>query len=300
MKKGLTLLLILVLLLPCAGLAETVVTSFYPVWIFALNLTEGLDGVNVWNMTAPDTGCLHDYQLQTGDMKALAEADVFLINGAGMEGYMDSVTGAFPELKVVDASTGVSLLREGSGEEIPAGQEIHHGEANAHIWLDPKNAAQMVKNLAAGLQEAIPGHAAKINENLENYLQRLEALDAELKEALTPVAGKNIVTFHEAFPYFAKAYQLNILAVISQDPDESLSPAELVRLVDLVAKNGLPPLFTEPQYEDLAARTVAQETGAKIWMLDPLVTGPETDVPLTFYEDGLRKNAQVLLEALAQ
>ena len=115
-----------------------------------------------------------------------------------------------------------------------------------------------------------------------------------------PVAGKNIVTFHEAFPYFAKAYQLNILAVISQDPDESLSPAELVRLIDLVAENGLPPLFTEPQYEDLAARTVAQETGAKTWLLDPLVTGPETDVPLTFYEDGLRKNAQVLLEALAQ
>ena len=95
MKKTLALLLAL-LLLPGVGLGETVVTSFYPIWLLALDLTRGLDDVSVRNLAAPDTGCLHDYQLQTGDMKVLAEADVFLINGAGMESYLDRVFSAFP------------------------------------------------------------------------------------------------------------------------------------------------------------------------------------------------------------
>ena len=86
MKKTLALLLSLLLLaLPLCALGETVATSFYPIYLFALNLTQGIDGLEVRNLAAPGTGCLHDYQLQTGDMKALAEADVFLVNGAGME-----------------------------------------------------------------------------------------------------------------------------------------------------------------------------------------------------------------------
>ena len=83
MKKFLAALLA-AMLLPLGAVAETIVTSFYPIYIFALNLTEGIEGVEVRNLTAPDTGCLHDYQLQTGDMKKLAAADAFLINGAGM------------------------------------------------------------------------------------------------------------------------------------------------------------------------------------------------------------------------
>ena len=88
MKKLLTLLLALMLLsVPALASAETVVTSFYPIYLFALNLLDGVDGVEVTNLTEPTTGCLHDYQLQTGDMKTLARADAFLINGAGMEGF---------------------------------------------------------------------------------------------------------------------------------------------------------------------------------------------------------------------
>lgn len=308
MKKLLALFLTL-LLMPAAALGETVVTSFYPIYLFTLNLLEGVDGVEVRNLAAPGTGCLHDYQLSTGDMKALANADVFLINGAGMESYLAFAMEAFPELQVVDASQGIELLAEGGldnhddldGQDNQDGQGDHdhdHGDFNAHIWLDAENAQQMVRNLAQGLMEACPAQAEAIAANRDAYLARLSALDKELTEGLQAVAGKEIITFHEAFPYFAKAYGLTVAAVVAREPDTALSPRELAGLVALIREKGNPPLFTEPQYEDAAAKTLSQETGAPIYTLDPVVTGPDSSIPLTLYEDSMRHNMQVLLEAL--
>ena len=106
------LLTLLIFLSPALASAETVVTSFYPIYLFALNLTQGIDGITIRNLAAPNTGCLHDYQLSTGDMKVLNKADVFLINGAGMESYLTRVMDTFPKLPVVDASAGITLLTE--------------------------------------------------------------------------------------------------------------------------------------------------------------------------------------------
>ncbi|MEI3425498.1 MAG: metal ABC transporter substrate-binding protein [Christensenellales bacterium] len=111
------LLTLLIFLSPAFAAAETVVTSFYPIYLFALNLTQGIDGITIRNLAAPNTGCLHDYQLSTGDMKVLNKADVFLINGAGMESYLTRVMDTFPKLPVVDASAGITLLTEDGMDE---------------------------------------------------------------------------------------------------------------------------------------------------------------------------------------
>ena len=289
MKKKLLALTLAVLLAlaPVCALAETVVASFYPIYLFALNLTDGLPDVTVRSLAAPTSGCLHDYQLQTGDMKALSAADVFLINGAGMEGYLSNVFETFPALPVVDASNGVELLAE---EE--------HGEMNAHVWLDASNAQRMVSNLAEGLTAALPAHAEAIAANRDAYLARLSALDQELRDGLSALPRKDIVTFHEAFPYFANAYGLHVAAVINREPGDALSPAKLAALVELIRSLGAPPLFVEPQYKDMAAQTISRETGAPVYTLDPVVTGPEENVPLDYYETVMRRNMQVLQEAL--
>ena len=304
--KRIVCVLLALLALPAASLAETVVTSFYPIYLFALNLTDGLDGVEVHNLAAPGTGCLHDYQLQTSDMKKLAQADVFLINGAGMESFLPGVTDAFPDLRVVDASAGVDLLdAEVEGVVIDAhGEDEDHdhdhadGSYNAHIWLDAANAQIMVSNLAEGLMAALPDRAEAIAANRDAYLARLAALDAELTEGLAGLPHKDIITFHEAFPYFAQAYGLNVAAVVNREPGDALSPARLAELVQVVRDLGAPPLFVEPQYDDMAARTLSAETGAPMYQLDPVVTGPEEDIPLTYYEDMMRQNMAVLQEAL--
>lgn len=301
MKKTLlSLCLLCLLLFPACALGETAVASFYPIYLFALNLTDGVEGLEVHCLAEPGTGCLHDYQLSTGDMKALADADVFLINGAGMESYLDFALEAFPGLNVVDASEGIALLAAQDDDHEPEQSDHDHGEYNAHIWLDAQNAMRMVRNLAEGLMETFPDDADVIAANRDGYIARLEALDEELREGLAGLERRDIVTFHEAFPYFARAYGLNVVAVLNREPDTALAPRELAELVKLIREKGIPPLFTEPQYTDMAAQTLARETGAAIYSLNPIVTGPETDVPLTLYEDCMRENMQVLLDALQE
>lgn len=297
MKKTAALLLSFCLCLCGASsfAAEKIVTtSFYPVYIFALNLLDGVEDAEVHNMAAPGTGCLHDYQLTSGDMKQLAKSDCLLICGAGMESYLSVVCDAFPSLPVFSASEGIELMQEDSSS-------ISVGESetlwNSHVWLDPKNAVVMVKNMAEGLKQVMPGDSEKIDENCRNYIIRIEEADREIAEDLENISSRSIITFHEAFPYFAKAYGLTVAAVVNREPGDALSPKQMGELVETVEALGNPPLFTEPQYDDMAAQTLSRETGASVWQLDPVVTGPEVP-PLTYYETVMRENGKILAEAL--
>ena len=296
--KKLAVLLALLLLFPCLAGAETVVTSFYPVWILTLNLTRGLeDHVTVRNLAAPSVGCLHDYQLQTADMKALSGADVFLVNGAGMESFLPEIAHALPELPVVEASEGIELLGEGDAQVIlESGEEE---EVNSHLWLDPLRAVRMAENLAAGLIRILPEDEAAITANLEETRSRLQKLDEQLREGLRDLPRRDIVTFHEAFPYFAAAYDLHVAAVVNKEPGEVLTPAQMGELVREIRRLGNPPLFVEPQYTDLSAVTLSRETGSAVWSLDPMVTGPVTDVPPDYYETVMLRNMETLVEALS-
>lgn len=145
MKKALAALLVLLLFLPALAGAETVVTSFYPVWILARNLTEGIEGLEVVNMAANTTGCLHDYTLQNSDMAVLSAADALLINGSGMETFLPVITSAYPDLPVIDATAGLPFLAESDLVEI--GEPEEGEEINAHLWLDPQRAGGMAVNL---------------------------------------------------------------------------------------------------------------------------------------------------------
>ena len=295
MKRVFAFLLALVLL-PAASLGETIVTSFYPIWLLALNLADGVPGLEVRNLAAPGTGCLHDYQLQTGDMKVLSEADLFLVNGAGMESYLDHVFSAFPDLPVAEAAAGIPLLTE--TDALTIGENEDDGEVNAHIWLSAANAAVMAENLAKAMEAQFPDRQEKIEDNRKALQARLLALDQELREGLSGLPRNGIITFHEAFPYFARAYGLDIVAVVNREPGETLTPAQLAQLAEAIVALDAPPLFVEPQYEDLSARTLAAETGAAIYTLDPVVTGPEEDVPPDYYETVMRRNMETLREAL--
>lgn len=294
--RRLAALLLLCVTLPVLALGENVVTSFYPIWLLALNLADGIPDLQVRNLAAPDTGCLHDYQLQTGDMKVLSEADLFLVNGAGMESYLDHVFSAFPDLPVAQASDGIPLLQEADALQI--GEAEDEGVPNAHIWLSAANAARMAENLAAAMAQRFPAHQERIARNLEGVQDRLSRLDEELKTGLSGLSRREIITFHEAFPYFAQAYGLKVVAVVNREPGETLSPSQLAELTEVIRDLGLPPLFVEPQYEDLSARTLAAETGAPVYTLDPVVTGPQDQVPLDYYETVMRRNMAVLQEAL--
>ena len=273
-----------------------IMVSFYPIYILALNVFNGVNEISLDCMTAPDTGCLHDYQLLTKDMIKLSDADALIVCGAGMEAYLDDVIAQFPELKIIDCSQGINLIPENDHDEDHDDHEHEH-EYNAHTWLDVQNAIQIVRTIADYASELYRDQSAQIQENADAYIRRLQALDEQLKEKLLPVQGEKIVTFHEAFPYFARAYGLEIAAVINEEHENTLSPAKLTEVIEAVKAAGNPPLFTEPQYNDAAAFAVAAETGAQIYTLDPLASGivdPEA------YEAGMLQNAEALLAAFGE
>lgn len=333
MKKLISLAaLLLALMLPAAALGETIVTSFFPIYLFARNLTKGIDGLEVVCLTPPTAGCLHDYQLQTGDMKRLAQAQqdkaIFLINGAGMEAYLSNVQEAFPELPVADASCGVyhiELLKSTAEHnhdhghaEADADDDHGHDEAdaddehgheedlheyNAHIWLDASNAAKMVANLAEALIVRFPEHADAIRANRDDYAaDLLELHDTLIAQRANLPEHADVITFHEAFPYFAEAYGLHVVGVLNHEPEDALSPRSLAALCRTVMDLGNPPLLKEPQYKDSAALTVSRETGAPIGVLDPIVTGPQgtpmEDIPLDYYQIVMLENMEELRRIL--
>lgn len=292
---SLLLLVLSVALVGCGGAEKAaekksaepfrIVTSFYPMYVATINITDGVDGVDVYNMTKPQTGCLHDYQLMTEDMKTLEKADAFVINGAGMEDFMDKVTEQQKKLKVIDASRGIALIHDEEGD-------------NPHVWLSVTNEIAQVRNIADQLKEADPAHADAYEKNAVAYIEKLTALKTEMHAALDNVPHKDIVTFHEAFPYFAKEFKLNIIGVVEREPGTEPTPTELQETIEQV--NALPTkvLFTEPQYSPAAAETIARETGAKIYTLDPVVTGEATPAAKDAYIDTMKKNMKVLQEAL--
>lgn len=300
MKRLLSLLLAVCFMLSgSAAFAENVqlVASFYPVYIFAQNILVDVPGVSLSCMTAPSTGCLHDYQLLAGDMLKLSKADALLINGAGMEVFLHDVEHQLPELAIVDASIGIPLLCNDihHDHDHEHAHDHDHGEYNAHIWLSPENAMQMVKNMADQLAQLFPQHASLILANAENYIARLESAHTQASGLLAPLQGQSIVTFHDSFAYFAHCYELEIAAVVSLEPNDPLSPRMLIEVIQTVEQAGNPPLFSEPQYRSTALSVISQETGAKVFTLDPMVTG---DGSLTAYEDTLLQNAKTLLDAV--
>ncbi|HBP65849.1 MAG TPA: zinc ABC transporter substrate-binding protein [Desulfosporosinus sp.] len=267
-----------------AGSTMTIAASFYPMYIMALNVAKDIPNVNVIDMTKPTAGCLHDYSATPADMKNLEGANVLIINGAGMESFMSKITSQMPNLKIVEASKGIELIK-GAGDT---------GD-NAHVWVSISNAIKQVQTIGDQLALLDPNNAPKYKENSKVYIKKLEAQRAKMHLALDGLKNRDIVTFHEAFPYFAKEFNLNIVAVIEREPGSEPSAKELAETIDKVNSLKVKALFAEPQYSTRAAQTIAKETGAKVYTLDPGVTGPmEVDA----YINMMDSNLKTLQEAL--
>lgn len=306
MKRTMKLVLCALLCAALSGCAhadgseeKTIVTSFYPMYVFVQNVAKDVPGVKVVNMAGESAGCLHDYQLKTRDMVTLEEAFALVINGGGMEQFMDKVIASYPALPVIDAGAGIEMLcadeeHDHEGHD-HSGHDHDHGALNAHVWLDPELAIRQVNNIAEGLAQADAANANAYRANAAAYILRLEALDSEIAAQLEGVRGSRIITFHEAFSYFADAYGLVVAGVIANDNGEEPSTRQIAKTCDLVRQENVKALFIEPQYPAKSAETIARETGAQVFMLDPVVSGDGT---LDSYETLMRKNAQVLAEAL--
>ena len=267
---------------PADANAVRVVTSFYPVYVAALNVTKGVDGAEVHNMASPHIGCLHDYQLTAGDARKLSDADLLLVNGAGMETFIGKIRAQFPRLNIVEASEGAALI-----------------DGNPHVWVSPSGARAQVDNIARALSAADPANAARYATNAAAYNARLSAFETRMKSELAPFAGRSVVAQHDSFPYLARDLDLKIVGVIEDKNGHEPDAAELARTIDLVRDQKVRVVLAEPQYSDRLARAVARESGAKVLVLDPVATGPsDPELARGAWFDAMEKNLAALRDAL--
>lgn len=302
-----------------------IVTTIYPVYLIGLNLTDHIDNIEVKSLIKLNTGCLHDYQLTTKDMKLIATADVLIINGGGMEGFLEDVTSNYPNLKIIDASKDIPMIStheleltentEHTGEKAESitttetEAEHDHGDYNPHVWLNPQLYQKQIENVRGSLIQFIDQSTNKslpqnldqmINANAETYIQKIQKLDSQLQSCRSELekadmnhTGTNqVVIFHDSFAYLAARLGMKVAFAVDLDADTSLSAGNIAAIIDDVNKDGIQNLFTERQFSDSIARQIAEETGTKVTIIDSAVTG---DGSKDSYLKAMKSNIEVLI-----
>lgn len=274
-----------------------VVATFYPMYIATKNIVSGVDEIELSSLTKNQTGCLHDYQMTTKDMKSLEDADVLIVNGGGMESFIEDIIKAYPDITIINASEGIPLIEE-EHEETNAGEKDakEEEETNAHMWLNIDNYKEQINNIKQGLIQFDKKNSNDYIKNADSYEKKLTDLKSEVELNLSNPVNKKIIIFHDAFAYLAKELGLEVEYAVEMDSDTaSLSAGEIATLIDNIKKNNVKVLFTEKQYSDSIAKSIAQETKAKVYVIDSLVTGDSSE---DAYINGMKENIKVLKKAL--
>ncbi len=280
-----------------------VVTTILPITQF----TRAVAGerAEVMPLVPPQMGP-HDFQARPEEARLLAQADVLVINGLGMETFLQGLIASAgnPKLQTIDSSQGIPTLRTEEPEHGHSHSHGHghshghnHGEVNPHIWLDPRRAIQQVKNIRDGLIAVDPEGAEIYRANAAAFIEQLEALDKEIEQKLAPFAGRIFVVFHDFAPYFAQRYNLKAEFLV-EIPEASPSPEDVQRVMDTVRQSGLKTILVEPQVgRDNPFEVLARDLGVQVRVFDPLETaGPEGIEP-EYYLAIMRQNVENLVSA---
>lgn len=289
----------------------TIVTSFYPMYIATLNLVDGVDDVRLENLSEPQTGCLHDFQLTPEDMKLLSTADIFVINGGGIENFMSDVAEAYPKLSVIEACEGLELLADDEVDEHEDEHEHeddhedehdhesehtheHGGEGNAHAWMSVSYYRKQIATIATQLEQLDPSNASQYEKNLAIYDAKLKELESE--QTQLSAVGENVILFHEAYAYVAKDYGLNEVFLMDLDEERQVSAGEVAQVVAHVKEDNVRFILAEELYGKSMGDTVAKETDVKVVYIDPLNRG---EYDKDSYISGMMKNIDILKEAFS-
>ncbi|MEW6220942.1 MAG: metal ABC transporter substrate-binding protein [Thermodesulfobacteriota bacterium] len=277
---------------------KVVLCSTFPVYQITRQLAQASPALEVQLMLPAAAGCPHDYALTPQDLRKLGGADLFIINGQGLEEFLDDVRRASPGLAIADSSGGITDLLPYTGEGDDALDEDHnHGGMNPHLFASPRMRATIAWNIATALGKLDPAGAADYQTRAKAYAEKMEALAGDLAALGTRLANKRVVTQHGVFDYLARDMGLEVVAVVQAHPGQEPSAAEMLAIVRTAREKKAGAVFTEPQYPDRVGQAIAREAGIPAATLDPVATGPE-DAPPDHYETMMRQNMRTLERVL--
>lgn len=258
----------------------TVVTSFYPMYIAAMNVIGDTPGVTLENLSEPQTGCLHDYQLTPEDMKLLSTADVFIVNGGGIETFLTDVAKSYPDLQIIYGGENVEMLDD-----------------NAHVWMNMEDYKIQVETIANKLAETDSAHASQYEANAEAYCGRIQVLCNRARALREQIQGEPVVIFHEAYAYVAQEYGLEVVGSMDLDEERQVSAGEVAEILNVIEEYHVPVVLAEQLYGESMGNTVEGESDAQVVYLDPLTRG---NYEKDSYLDAMENNMELLEKAFEQ
>jgi len=212
----------------------------------------------------------HNFSATAAQMTRLGESRIYFTIGVPFEKtIVGKIAESNPGLKIVDTREGIALRRMRSQHDHEGDEHLHEaGEADPHVWLNPRNVIIMAGHICAALKESDPAHAAEYDRNLASFVSDLKATDKRIAKALAPLKGAEFMVFHPAFGYFADAYGLRQLPVEIEGKDPSAKA--LARLMERARKERIRVIFVQPAFSDKRARMIADEIGGAVVPMDPL------------------------------
>jgi len=230
----------------------------------------------------------HVFEPTPGTAKDITQARLFFGVGAGLDFWAEKLVRASKEhIRIILLSEGIKLLHE-------EGDHGHgHETGNPHVWLDPLLAMEIVRKVEQTLAETDPQGAHTYRVRSAQYIAKLQALDAEIRNTVSTFTIKSFVSFHPAWDYFALRYGLKSVGVIEESPGKEPSPQRLQTIVKAIRHYHIRAVFAEPQLNPKIAEVIAHEAGVKVIMLDPEggLPGRETYLGLMKYNLARLKEA---------
>ena len=260
-----------------AGAADILCTTL-PITALTNAVVKGVPGFHVTQMLSSTLGCPHDYALTPQDMKKLAQADVIVINGLGME---DLLTGALPRVNrkalLIDSSKGAKCVlhsREHRRAACPDPAHHHHGHNhgtvwNEHLFSSPGTAAEVVTRIAEELARAYPQNADQFRTNAKRYAEELLRLDREYREFGKTIAPERcgIAVQHGVFDYLAAATGLRVTDYLQAHAGSEPSAAEIRAMIARLKQQKVALILAEKNYPSRVTVLVSRETGIPVVVL---------------------------------
>jgi zinc transport system substrate-binding protein len=243
----------------------------------------------------------HTFALKPSDAAALQDADVVFWMGDGLEGFLarplEALAGGARLVALAQAPGLVRYAVRQGGPWVPDSDEGEAGgTADMHMWLDPVNAAAMAEAIAAALGAADGANAGLYGANTQRLKDRLAALTAEMEAALAPVKGRPFIVFHDGYQYLEKRFGLNAAGSITINPEVAPGAKRVAEIRARMLDLGVACIFAEPQFAPAIIAAVAEGTGARSAILDPL--GADLPKGPDLYIDLMRRNLTALVGCL--
>lgn len=252
-----------------------VAASVYPLYLAAANIAKGCSGVSVTGLGGPQAGCLHDYVLTPEDMKLLAFADIFFVNGGGAEPFLSDAASQNETLSIVETA--------GGGDS----------GTNSHAWMSISDYLAQVSVMEETLCQFVPEYREQFAENADAYRKKLLRLKEEQDEIKKAAAGSTVISLHEACSCLAEDYGLRIGYELDLDGERQMGAGEAAELLQAIEATDARIIFAEESYGRKLAETIQKEADVSVYYLDILTQGDGLDS----YLDGMQQNIYLLKEA---